>query len=105
MSDQDFSDDFDMEIVPVEEAKRELSRLSTGRHSRYAPVVRQWEETADDESIVLSGLESNDVQNLRNLFYRRFDKRDVIVRSAKQEDGTYKALVRIREGTEFLSEE
>lgn len=96
------SDDFEMEVMPTEEAKRKISRLTGGRQSRYEPIVHQWAKTQDDESIVLSGLESNDVQNLRNLLYRRFEKENVIVRSAKQGDGSYKALIRSREGSEFL---
>jgi hypothetical protein len=42
------------------------------------------------------------VQNLRNLLYRKFGKRNVIVRSAKQEEGEYLAVVREREGNEYL---
>ena len=36
---------------------------------------------------MLRELGQNDVQNLRNLLYLKFGKRDVIVRSAEQEEG------------------
>jgi len=91
-----------MEITPTEEAKREISALAGGRHSPYEPVARKWENTGKDKSLVLSGLEKNDIQNLRTLLYRRFHKKNIIVRSAQQEDGTYKAVIRAREGAEYL---
>jgi len=94
---------FEMEVKDREEAERELGATSgRGRTSQYEPVAQKWAEIEEDESIVLSGLEQNDIQNLRNLLYRRFGKENVIVRSAQTDDGTYKAVVRAREGDEYL---
>ena len=56
----------------------------------------------DGEAILLEGMSQNDIQNLRNLLYRRFGKEEVIVRSKSQGDDTYKAVVRDREGNEYL---
>jgi len=95
--------DFEMEVKERDEAERELGASSAqGRTSRYEPVAKKWEGLGKDESIVLSDLEENDIQNLRNLLYRRFGKEEVIVRSARQEDDTFKAVVRAREGDEYL---
>ena len=68
--------DFEMEVKDREEAEHELGTSGgRGRTSRYEPVAQQWEEIdQDEESIVLEGLEKNDIQNLRNLLYRRFGK-------------------------------
>lgn len=98
--------DFQMEVKDTEEAERELGASGgRGRTSRYEPVAQKWGELDEDESIVLSDLEKNDIQNLRNLLYRRFGKENVIVRSAQQEDESYKAVVRAREGSEYLRED
>ena len=99
--------DFEMEVKDREEAEHELGTSGgRGRTSRYEPVAQQWEEIdQDEESIVLEGLEKNDIQNLRNLLYRRFGKENVIVRSAQQEDETFKAVVRAREGSEYLRDD
>ena len=94
--------DLNFEVVSNKEANQAIGSTTRGRKSEYEPVARQWAELADDESIVLDGLEQNDVQNIRNLMYRRFGKEDVIVRSAKKEDGLYKAIVRQRDGDEYL---
>jgi hypothetical protein len=92
-----------MEVKKTEEAERELGAAGTrGRTSKYEPVAQKWMELDSDESIVLSDLEQNDVQNLRNLLYRRFGKENIIVRSAQQEDDSYKAVVRERQGNEYL---
>lgn len=97
---------FQMEVKDREEAERELGvGGGRGRTSRYEPVAQKWSETEEDESIVLSDLEKNDIQNLRNLLYRRFGKENVIVRSAQQEDDTFKAVVRSREGNEYLRDD
>jgi len=98
--------DFEMEVKDKEEAERELGAGGgRGRTSRYEPIAQKWSDLGEDESIVLSELEKNDIQNLRNLLYRRFGKENVIVRSAKQEDDTFKAVVRTREGNEYLRDE
>jgi hypothetical protein len=48
---------------------------------------------------VLRKLTQSEVQNL---LYRKSGKRNVIVRSSKQEEGEYLAVVREREGNEYL---
>lgn len=94
-TDRDGSTDgeFDMEI-----------RSSQGdRISRYQPVVQKWKEiNKDEEAIVLADLSEDDVENIRNLLYRRVGKENVIVRTAEQEDGTFKAVVRPREDDSYL---
>lgn len=98
--------DFQMEVKDKDEAERELGAGGgRGRTSRYEPVAQKWANLGDDESIVLSDLEKNDIQNLRNLLYRRFGKENVIVRSAKQEDDSFKAVIRSREGNEYLRDD
>ena len=98
--------DFQMEVKDRDEAERELGAGGgRGRTSRYEPIAQKWSELGDDESIVLSDLAKNDIQNLRNLLYRRFGKENVIVRSAKQGDDTFKAVVRERDGNEYLRDE
>lgn len=98
--------DFQMEVKDRDEAEHELGAAGgRGRTSRYEPIAQKWSELGDDKAILLSGLEENDIQNLRNLLYRRFGKENVIVRSAQQEDDTYNAVVRTRDGDEYLREE
>jgi hypothetical protein len=98
--------DFQMEVKDKDEAERELGAGGgRGRTSRYEPVAQEWSELGDGQAIVLSDLGKNDIQNLRNLLYRRFGKENVIVRSAKQDDGTFKAVIREREGDEYLRDE
>jgi hypothetical protein len=98
--------DFQMEVKDRDEAERELGAGGgRGRTSRYEPIAQKWSEIGDDESIVLADLGKNDIQNLRNLLYRRFGKENVIVRSAKQEDDSFKAVVRARDGDEYLRQE
>ncbi len=95
--------EFQMEVMDQEEAERELGASGgRGRTSKYEPIAQKWSEIGDDEAIVLSDLEKNDIQNLRNLLYRRFGKENVIVRSAQQEDDSFKAVVRAREDDEYL---
>lgn len=95
--------DYEMEVKDQDDAERELdSTRSRGRTSRYDPVAQKWAETENEEAIVLRELEQNDIQNLRNLLYRKFGKRNVIVRSVEQEEGDYLAVVRERDGDEYL---
>lgn len=99
-------EDFNMEIKDRTEAERELGAgRGRGRTSRYEPIAQKWRDLDEDDAILLPDLEKNDIQNLRNLLYRRFGKENIIVRSARQEDDTYKALVRSREGNEYLRSE
>lgn len=95
-------EDFQMEVKDREEADRELGTSGRGRTSRYEPVAAKYAELDEGEALVLDELGKNDIQNMRNLLYRRFGKKNVIVRSAEQDDGTYKAVVREREGNEYL---
>lgn len=93
---------FDMEVKDTAEAEREIFNQRGGQ-SAYEPVALKYAEIDDDKAIVLRELEQNDVQNLRNLLYRKFGKRNVIVRSSKQGEEEYLAVVRAREGNEYLS--
>lgn len=87
--------------------------------SKYEPVAEVWKEISEDEAIFLSDLSKSDLQNIRDLLQSRFGKENVIVRSAKQEEGrlvekenghwvlkegspTFKAVVRTRECNEYL---
>jgi len=73
--------------------------------SQYESVVQKWNEIdKDNEAIVLTDLSKNDIQNIINLLYCRVGKGTVVVRTAKQWDGTFKAVVRAREGNEYLRE-
>ena len=102
MSNASTSDpNFEIEVKPTKEAERELGG-GRGRTSRYEPIAQKWTEIDPDDAILLEGLEENDIQNLRNLLYRRFGKKNVIVRSRLQDDGSYNAVVRKREGDEYL---
>ena len=75
------------------------------RMSQYETVVQKWSEIEKgDEAIVLADLSESDVENIRNLLYRRVGKENVIVRTAEQWDGTFKAVVRAREGNKYLRE-
>ncbi|MBB4070617.1 hypothetical protein GGQ18_003233 [Salinibacter ruber] len=81
----------------------EVRSSRADRISRYQPVVQKWKEiNKDEEAIVLADLSENDVQNIRNLLYRRVGKENVIVRTAEQEDGTFKAVIRPREDDSYL---
>lgn len=100
------ADELNMEVKDRQEAEQEIGAVGgRGRTSKYEPVAQKWAELNEDESILLSDLRQNDIQNLRNLLYRRFGKENVIVRSAQQEDETYKAVVRTRDGDEYLREQ
>lgn len=98
--------EFNLTVVDRQDADSELGALGgRGRTSQYEPVAQKWTEVGDEEAILLSGLEQTDIQNLRNLLYRRFEKENVIVRSAQQEDESYKAVVRTRENGEYLRDD
>lgn len=96
--------DFNMEVSDRKEAEQEISTSSGGggRSSQYDPIAEKYANLDDGEAILLEGMSHNDIQNLRNLLYRRFGKEEVIVRSKSQGDDTYKAVVRDREGNEYL---
>jgi excisionase family DNA binding protein len=118
----------DLEAYLGDDRARSLVRGLTGDEpepcgkeqvSKYEPVAEQWKEISEDEAIVLSGLSKSDLQSIRELLYSRFGKENVIVRSAKQEEGrwveqenghwvweeedpAFKAVVRTREGSKYL---
>lgn len=96
--------DFNMEVSDRKQAEQEISTSSGGggRSSQYDPIAEKYANLDDGEAILLEGMSQNDIQNLRNLLYRRFGKEEVIVRSKSQGDDTYKAVVRDREGNEYL---
>jgi hypothetical protein len=99
-------DDFKIDVVEKREAEDRLgSGMGRGRTSKYQPVADKWNDLEEGKAILMSDLESNDIQNIRNLLYRRFGKENVIVRSAQQEDESYKAVIRGREGGEYLRED
>jgi hypothetical protein len=93
-----------MEVSDRKQAEQEISTSSGGggRSSQYDPIAEKYANLDDGEAILLDGMSQNDIQNLRNLLYRRFGKEEVIVRSKSQGDDTYKAVVRDREGNEYL---
>jgi hypothetical protein len=70
--------------------------------SPYEAVAQAWRTLDEDDALLLSGLTKEDVKRLRRLLYKRFGKINVLVRSVRQDDGTYKAVVRAREGREYL---
>lgn len=100
----------DLEDYLGEERARSLVRDVGGdependgkKTSPYEPIAQKWSEIGEDESIILSDLEKIDVRKIRDLLHRRFGREEVIVRSAEQENGTYKAVIRAREGGEYL---
>jgi len=96
--------DFNMEVSDRKQAEQEISTSSGGggRSSQYDPIAEKYANLEDGEAILLEGMSQNDIQNLRNLLYRRFGKEEVIVRSKSQGDDDYKAVVRDREGNEYL---
>lgn len=102
--------DLDFEVTSKDEGEKAVSGGGgSGRTSAYEPVAQKYKEIdKDSEAIKLSGLTNNDIQNLRNLLYRRFGKEEVIVRSSKVqsnpegESDIYDAVVRQREGDEYL---
>ena len=99
------SDSLDFDVTSTEEAETSLSGGGAGRTSKYEPIAQKYSEIdQESEAIKLSGLQSNEVQNIRNLLYRRFGKENVIVRSSKVSDDPekYDAVVRQREGGEYL---
>jgi hypothetical protein len=93
-----------MEVSDRKQAEQEISTSSGGggRSSQYDPIAEKYANLEDGEAILLEGMSQNDIQNLRNLLYRRFGKEEVIVRSKSQGDDDYKAVVRDREGNEYL---
>ena len=63
------------------------------RASQFEKVAKVYAEISEDQAIVLSDLSKEDIQSIRVLLHQRFGRRNVVTRSARQEDGTIKALV------------
>jgi hypothetical protein len=95
--------DFDVEESSTQEAKE--VEQTTG--SKYEPLAEQWKTARmNDNAVILRGVEKNQVDNIRNYFYRAFEKEDVIVRSkAREQDDTYNVTIRARENGEYLQNE
>lgn len=94
--------DFDVEESSTQEAKE--VEQTTG--SKYEPLAEQWKTARNnDNAVILRGVEKNQVDNIRNYFYRAFEKEDVIVRSkAREQDDTYNVTIRARENGEYLQD-
>lgn len=94
--------DFDVEESSTQEAKE--VEQTTG--SKYEPLAEQWKTArTNDNAVILRGVEKNQVDNIRNYFYRAFEKEDVIVRSkAREQDDTYNVTIRARENGEYLQD-
>jgi hypothetical protein len=100
----DMPADLKMEVIDASEPDFENPSRS-GRTSRFQPVVDKWRELSDegeDKKIRLQNLTNSQVQNLRRLMYRAFDKQNVIVRSNKRDDDNFNVTVRKRKGNEYL---
>lgn len=94
---------FSINRVSSEEAEESVSGSRQGRTSQYEPILEAYKEAlAEEEALTVGDMSENDVQNLRNLFYRRFDKEDVIVRSKKTGDDEFLVAIRKREDGEYL---
>lgn len=95
--------DFEINQVSTEEAEDTVSTSGSSRGSKYDPVADAWEKAQEQgEAVTIEDVSKNDVQNIRNLIYRRFDKENVIVRSTKQGDDSFNVAVREREEGEYL---
>ncbi len=70
---------------PNEQAQKRASKLEK--------VAKVYAEISEDQVIVLSDLSKETLQSIRDLLHRRFGRRNVVTRSAMQEDGSIKALV------------
>lgn len=94
---------FDVEETSTQQAKE--VEQTTG--SKYEPLANKWQEAREnDNAVVLSGVEKNQVSNIRNYMYRAFDKEDVIVRSkSREQDDLYNVTIRARENGEYLPDE
>lgn len=100
------SKDLNIRRTSPEEAEQAVATSGRGRTSQYEHVADAWDEASDaGESVVLEDVTKNDVQNIRNLIYRRFDKEDVIVRSAKKGDDSFNVAIRERQEGEYLRDE
>jgi len=93
--------DFDVEEISNEEANREVSS-NRGRTSRFEPIGERRENTEDGNSLKIPNLEKKDIQSLRNFMYNNFGKEEVIVRSSKNGEDDYTAIVQEREGDKYL---
>jgi len=94
---------FDVEETSTQQAKE--VEQTTG--SKYEPLANKWQEAREnDNAVVLSGVEKNQVSNIRNYMYRAFDKEEVIVRSkSREQDDLYNVTIRARENGEYLPDD
>lgn len=98
--------DLNIRQTSTEEAESTVQTSGSGRSSKYENVAQAWEQAqAEGEAVVLEDVTENDVQNIRNLIYRRFDKEGVIVRSSKQGEDSFNVAIREREDGEYLRDE
>lgn len=97
------SDDLQFDVTSTDDAEHQL-RAADDRNesSPFEAVAQKWKTIDEDEALLLSGLTKDEVHRLRRLLYGRFQKINVLVRSSQQDDGSYKALVRARDGREYL---
>lgn len=96
--------DLEEKIRVVEESKaKDIFDEEDQQESKFSPVAKQWQNLEHDKAIHLPSLEWSEVENLRSYLYRRFDKEEIIVLSKQKEDGSYFAVVRARNGEEYLS--
>lgn len=100
VSEETQEQDFNIRQASEEEAQEAVATSGASRTSKYEPVAKAWENS--DEAVVLEDVSENDVQNIRNLIYRRFDKEDVIVRSRKNGEDSFNVSIMEREGDEYL---
>lgn len=96
--------------VRTRKAIQTIEKTLDNRPSDFMEAVAQTWSLIDDESVTIlsdegiriSELEQNDIEDLRNVLYRQCGKKNVIVRSAQQEDGSYVAFIRSREDDTYL---
>lgn len=95
--------DFNIRQTSNQEAESAVETSGSARTSKYEPVAEAWSES--DEAVVLENVSQNDVQNIRNLIYRRFDKENVIVRSRKNAEDDFNVAIRERQDGEYLRDD
>jgi formate-dependent phosphoribosylglycinamide formyltransferase (GAR transformylase) len=98
--------DLNIRQTSTEEAEATVQSSGSGRSSKYENVAEAWEQAQEQgEAVVLEDVTENDVQNIRNLIYRRFDKEGVIVRSTKKGEDNFNVAIRERQDGEYLRDD
>lgn len=69
------------------------------RMSQFEAVAEVYSELSEDEAIVLKGLSESDLRSIRRLLYHQFKRKNVVIRSARQDDDTLMAIVYIPENS------